>query len=57
MSATITTKASAKGYQKAWAYGAGEPGTAFMNYTNSFLVATGYAPNVVVLADPTGVSP
>ena len=41
VSATITTKASGKGYLKAWAYGAGEPGTAFMNYTNSFLVATG----------------
>lgn len=41
VSVTITTVASARGYLKAWAYGASEPPTSFLNFTNLFNAAVG----------------
>ena len=40
-SITITTVASARGFLKAWAYGASEPPTSFLNFTNLFNAAVG----------------
>jgi hypothetical protein len=41
VSATISVVATGKGYVKAWAVGATEPGTAFMDYTNVYNASTG----------------